>query len=257
VATSYVVYIDESGCEGFRFGDGSSSWFVLSAVVTRTHLDLETVKLVDDVRAILGKEPKKPLHFRDLKHHHRRPFAQAIAAARLRTVSVMVHKPSIAEPEKFQDGSRLYFYAVKFLLERVSWLCRDHLGSQDPGNGTARVVFSNRATMSYDDMRAYLSRLESDPDTFDVAIDWTVIRPEKIESLTAGKLMGLQIADAVAYSHFVAVEPDAFGNIETSYADTLRPVLYRRDQAILGYGVKIWPPPRPEILGASAFLSNL
>lgn len=32
---TFNVYLDESGDEGFQFGQGSSDWFVLSAVVTR------------------------------------------------------------------------------------------------------------------------------------------------------------------------------------------------------------------------------
>ena len=56
---TFVVYIDESGDEGFSFGRGSSEWFVLSGVITRKAHDLETVKLVDKVRARLGKPEKK------------------------------------------------------------------------------------------------------------------------------------------------------------------------------------------------------
>ena len=35
MSASFVVYVDESGGEGFSFGQGSSDWFVLSAVITR------------------------------------------------------------------------------------------------------------------------------------------------------------------------------------------------------------------------------
>ena len=68
MASSFIAYVDEAGCEGFKFGGGSSLWFVLSAVVTRRESDIATVKVIDTVRAALQKPPKKPLHFRDLKH---------------------------------------------------------------------------------------------------------------------------------------------------------------------------------------------
>ncbi len=75
MTASWVVYIDESGDEGFLFDKGSSEWFVLSAVVTQKATDLETVKLVDRVRAqILKRTDHNPLHFRKLKHEHRIPF---------------------------------------------------------------------------------------------------------------------------------------------------------------------------------------
>jgi hypothetical protein len=99
---TFVVYVDESGDEGFNFSHGSSEWFVLSAVVTRETLDLATMRLVDAARTALGRPDKKPLHFRDLRHEHRLPFIHEVSKAALKAVSVLVHKPSIKEPEKFQ-----------------------------------------------------------------------------------------------------------------------------------------------------------
>jgi len=122
---TFVVYIDESCDEGFSFGRGTTNWFVLSAVVTRKAKDLETVKLVDHVRQLLGKPEKVPLHFRDLKHEQRLPLIGEIARANLRAVTVFFFKPLISQTEKFQERYRLYFYATRFLLERVSWDCRD------------------------------------------------------------------------------------------------------------------------------------
>ncbi len=43
---TFVVYIDESGDEGFLFEKGSSEWFIISAAITRKVSDLETVKLI-------------------------------------------------------------------------------------------------------------------------------------------------------------------------------------------------------------------
>ena len=71
---SFVVYIDESGDEGFVFnadGSGSSRWFVLSAAVIRKSNDLQMVSCLKETRGVLGKSPKTPLHFVDLKHDQR------------------------------------------------------------------------------------------------------------------------------------------------------------------------------------------
>ena len=127
---SFKVYVDESGDEGFVFhadGTGSSRWLVLSAVVVRAKNDLAMVKLVSDTRNLLGRKPNQHLHFSDLKHEQRVPYVRQIAASSIRTVSVIIHKPGIHDPEKFQSEKfLLYHYATRFLLERVSWLCRDH-----------------------------------------------------------------------------------------------------------------------------------
>ncbi len=241
MSASFVVYIDESGDEGFSFSKGSSRWFVLSGVVTRRVSDLETVKLVDQVRLVLGKPPKKPLHFRDLKHEQRLPFIQQIAQARIRAISVLLHKPSLVEPEKFRERYRLYFYAVRYLLERVSWFCRDNRNPSSPGDGSAEIVFSNRSGMSYEEMREYFLRLKRQTDILDVRIDWRVVKPEQITAFTPGRRMGLQIADAVASSFFAAVEPSRYGFTEDRYVRMLKPIVYHHKGQYIGYGLKFWP----------------
>jgi hypothetical protein len=241
VSATFVVYVDESGDEGFAFGQGSSEWFVLSGVVTRKASDLDTVKLVDRVRAHLDKPEKKPLHFRDLRHEQRLPFVDAIAKADLRALAVLVHKPALEEPEKFQERYRLYFYAARYLLERVSWYCRDHKGAADPGDGSAQIVFSNRSGMSYVELREYLQHLQTQTGLFDVRIDWSVIRPEQVTAYTAGKRMGLQVADAVAGSFYYAAQPSQHGYTEDRYARMLKRVVYHREGRYQGYGLKFWP----------------
>jgi len=238
---TFVVFVDESGDEGFRFGEGSSDWFVLSAVVVRAVDELQVVKLVDTIRDQLGKPPKKPIHFRDLKHEQRLPFVDQIARARLRAVSVLVHKPTLREPEKFRERYRLYFYAARYLLERVSWYCRDHRTHRDVGDGSAEIIFSNRSGMSYNELRDYLKYLEACSGPLDVRIEWSVIKPRQIVSYRPGRRMGLQIADAVASAFFYAVQPSKHGFVEDRYARILKPVVYRGPNRYLGYGLKFWP----------------
>ena len=111
--TSFIAYIDESGDEGFVFhpdGSGSSRWFILSAAVIRRSNDLQMVSCLNETRLILRKPPKTALHFVDLKHEQRVPYIRRVGALPIRTVSMLVHKPQITEPEKFQN--------TKFLLYR-------------------------------------------------------------------------------------------------------------------------------------------
>ncbi len=114
---SFRAYIDESGDEGFSFnpdGSGSLRWLVLSAVVVREKNDLSLVKLLGDVRKALGRPPKQHLHFSDLKHEQRVPYIRQIAESSVRSVTILIHKPSIREPEKFQSEKfLLYRYATR------------------------------------------------------------------------------------------------------------------------------------------------
>lgn len=238
----FHVYIDESGDEGFKFdqqGKGSSRWFVLSAVVTRKEDDLQTVKLVDRVRTLLKKPSHAPLHFRNLKHEHRLPYVNEISKARLWAVSVLIYKPSILEPEKFMSEPHLlYRYATRYLLERLSWLCRDHRRNKEH---TTKILFSNRSCMSYDELRGYLERLKDRTNELGVRIDWSTIDPKRIEARTHDSLMGLQIADAVASSLYMACELTPQGFNEPRYATMLKPVFYRHKGRCVGYGLKFWP----------------
>jgi hypothetical protein len=95
--------------------------------------------------------------------------------------------------------------------------------------------------MSYSEMRDYLGVLRQQTELTDVRIDWNVVNPEQLTALTAGKLMGLQIADAVAGSFFYAVQPSRHGFTEDRYVRMLKPVVYHREGHHMGYGIKFWP----------------
>lgn len=237
---AFNVYIDESGDEGFSFKDnnaGSSRWFVLSAVVTRSEHDLETVKLVDRVRDLLGKKQRADLHFRHLQHGQRLPYMQEIAAARLRTVTVMVHKPSL-DADVYSSKGLLYNYATRLLLERVSWLCRD---SRKERTDQAKLVFSNRSNMSYQELVTYLAKLKRKTHESDIRIEWSAVDCENVEIYEHKKRMGLQLADAVASAMWCGVNPNGFGFTEPRYAEMLRPTVYAHKGTRFGYGVKVMP----------------
>jgi hypothetical protein len=227
---SFKVYIDESGDEGFVFhpdGTGSSRWLVLSAAVVRTRDDLTLVKLVGDTRKVLGKPPKQHLHFSDLRHEQRVPYVRQIAASSIRTVSVLVHKPEIQEPEIYRSEKfLLYWHATRFLLERASWCCRDNR-VEGEGDGTAEVIFSNRSIMSYENLRDYLRLLQAKGDPLDVRIDWSVIVPGAVRAVNHDQLAGLQVADAIASSLYYATNLNRYGEAEDKYARLLMPTVFR------------------------------
>ncbi len=179
----------------------------------------------------------------DLKHEQRVPYIRRIGELPIRTVSVLVYKPLIAEPEKFQSTKYLlYRYATRLLLERVSWLCRNQRRAGE-GNGFTEITFSNRSNMSYEDIRNYLRLLlrqaEANPES--VQIDGTVIDPDRIHSVEHSKLAGLQVADAVASGFHFAVKVNRYGESETSYLSHLKKTIFRQKGEAMGYGLKVWP----------------
>ncbi len=104
-----------------------------------------------------------------------------------------------------------------------------------------KVVFSNRATMNYKALQQYLEYLDTNRAALGYRAAPEIIRPDQISSFTAGKRMGLQIADAVACSYFKAVEANAFGFTEESYAKSIVARAYRHNGELWGYGLNVMP----------------
>jgi hypothetical protein len=253
MAESFIVYVDESGDEGFNFVPNSSSqWFVLSAVIVREHNDAVIRNTLADVRKMLGKGDNFALHFRKLRHEQRIPYVQTLGKLPIRTVSVLVHKPCLKEPETFRHY-RLYHYCVRLLLERVSWLCRDE-HQKSLGDGSARIICSNRSAMSYIDLREYVRKLVNTGNPLAVRIESSVIKPDQIESKQHAQYAGLQAADAVASSFFFAAQTHRLGFTEPRYVECLTRVVYRHAHEAIGYGVKFWPKDSYELVKASPLL---
>lgn len=133
----------------------------------------------------------------------------------------------------------MYFYFIRYLIERVSWYCRDNFRDGDGGDGTCQLAFSNRSGVSYSEMANYLGLLKKYPITYGVRIHWDAIHPV-IKVRQHDQLNGLQIADAVASGMRYAVDPNRHGNTEPRYSVIFRPITYKRGR-YRSYGVKIFP----------------
>jgi len=246
MTASFTAYIDEAGDEGFKFlddGRGSSRWFVISAVVFRTENKLAPVEALKRARAALNKPSKYALHFRDLKHEQRLAYVQEVCKERFRTVSVLVHKPNIQEPERYSNGKfLLYKYVCRLLIERISWLCRDHRKADDQGDGTVDLVFSDRANMSYESLRDYLNvLLQQSALGGQNTIHWDAVNPNNVRAVSHQKLAGLQVADCIASGMFYASNLSQYGLAEPRYFEMCKPQVYAKNRVRQGYGLKFWP----------------
>jgi hypothetical protein len=152
MAHQFNVYIDESGDEGFVFEEfpkGSSKWFVISALIVHKDSDSVLRDTAAEIRRKCGFAPKHVLHFSDLNHERRVYLINRIASLPVRVASVIVHKEEIEKPETFTEAAfRLYFYATRLLLERVSWFCRDHARQQRLDGCEAHLTFEHRRRMA-------------------------------------------------------------------------------------------------------------
>jgi hypothetical protein len=186
----------------------------------------------------------RELHFYKLNHGQKLAAVQTIAQKPLRVLNVIAAKEPIP-PDIYVEKNQLYFYMTRYLIERISWLCRDDRPMVKEGDGRVKITFSRRGGMSYGDFRDYLRKLKANKEQ-DVQIHWPVIDIDAVDAADHGKSASLQLADAVASSFAAGFEPDRYGNCELRYAETLRPVTYNRKNRAgaknyLSYGVKIVP----------------
>ena len=74
----------------------------------------------------------------------------------MRATSIIAEKTGIP-PGIYTEKNQLYFYLTRFLLERMSWLCRDLRSVVREGDGRVKIIFSRRGGMSYTDFQAIWS----------------------------------------------------------------------------------------------------
>ena len=244
----FTVYIDESGDEGFGklaagpIG-GQSRWLSLGACIVTRENDLKLPKWRDDILARFPNKKTPDLHFKDLKHEQKIVVCQEIAKLPVGICLAMSHKITIpgGKYEKtFKQKGFLYNYLVRWLLERVSATC--HRKAM-PGQCTLKIVFSRRGGTNYQSMIEYFRLMKDGNEVMKPArrIAWSTIDLNQIAVENHSKWAGLQFADCVTSAFASAVEPNAYGNYEHSYADLLRARLLKNGGIALNCGLTVVP----------------
>lgn len=247
MAHSFIAYIDESGDDGlpghFRQpgGEGGPShWLAIGATVWRQSRDLDMVGFAREIISNLPKQRKsKALHFKDLDHAQRVMAISGLATQPFRVTGIFAHKPIIPNGI-YIEKNQLYHYMTRYLIERLSWLCRDYRPFVREGDGRVKIVFSRRGGMSYEDFQDYLRHLRDSHDP-EIQIHWPVIDIDGLEAVDHSQRYGLQLADLAISGLRAAVEFDRYGNLEPRFAETLKPRVYERNGNFLSYGAKTVP----------------
>ncbi|MCY1126908.1 DUF3800 domain-containing protein [Frigidibacter sp. RF13] len=241
---SYIVYIDESGDDGlakFRnpgASGGASHWLVIGACIVRASRDLELVTLRDSIKSECAPQKQgRSIHFKDFNHNQKRRAAQIISGKPVR-FAVVAGLKTAPEASVFAAKNQLYFYLTRYLIERVSWLCRDLRPLVREGDGRAKIIFSRRGGLSYDGFKEYLRRLRDSPET---SVHWPTIDIEAVEAQDHSRKAGLQIADCGVSAVAAALEKDVYGNVEGTYIRELAGNIYNRNGNYLSYGLKLLP----------------
>jgi len=235
----YRVYIDEAGDRGMK--PASSDHFVVSAIIVADVLDAQVRTELATLSQLLGRKPGQVLHFRNLTHPQKVKATQDIAASSIATITnAIICKRHLAGAAALPGSTAyithpdpMYLWALRLLLERVSWWIRDH------GDGTSIVTFAQIKNFQAHKLHSYRNALEMSPTN----IHWPSFAGHafRIASMDAVEL--LQFADSTASALYAAIEPDQFGNVEVRYLQNMAAKLYRYgDSAVTAYGLKVFPP---------------
>ena len=224
MAYGYYAYIDEAGDQGFTFLDpperASSQWFVLSAVVVRDTRRVSEMQAFSEYAKTISDKHWSELHFRKMRHERRAATTMYLASRQIRIISICWNKREITEDDRdhtLHFRTRLYHYAVRYLVERISWLCRDTQPRPNPM--TCRLVFAKCKNLRYGIIRGYLQHLQNS----NTEIHWPAVDVENLIVKPSSEQLGLQMADAVASSIYRGLELSPHQRSEPTYVRHLRP----------------------------------
>jgi hypothetical protein len=115
-----LVFLDESGDAGFKFGEGSSTFFVVTLVIIP---DASSAMTLDNTIANLRLRLRTPknyeFHFAETCPKWRESFMKEINGLNFRYHSIVINKPALTAPG-FHVKESFYKYACKIVLGNAS-----------------------------------------------------------------------------------------------------------------------------------------
>ena len=134
----YRVYVDEAGDRGISAA--SNRHFVVSAAIVADVSDALVRAQLAELRTSLKRHPGHVLHFVKFSHSQRLKAVQDIAGFSIASiVNVVIHKDLIGQPMPAGDmvyisrPDPMYLWALRLLLERVSWFVVENGGTEEIG----------------------------------------------------------------------------------------------------------------------------
>lgn len=242
----FTAYIDESGCDGFNFDGGSTGFLVLGALICRTANLGQYQDATAEIRKAVRK--KDGWIFPSFKKLNTAPgqrwaIAKYLSATKCQVVAVAVHKPALTEQGWQQNKDDLYFQASKFLLERISWACRDthNVGPAQP-DGKVEIIFCKRGGLRYEDLVTYMNRLREDPKKYATKADWNHLDPGLVRDEPHDNDNPAHLAvDHFASALGCAIEEKDHGMFDDRYIRLWADRFYRSNGRVVGNGLKVWP----------------
>lgn len=159
----YRVYVDEAGDRGVS--PTSSKHFVVSGVVVADAHDAAARAERANLAQVLGRQQGQVLHFRKLTHPQKVKAAQEIGRSTIAAITnVIIYKGPLGKPLSAGNMAHIsrpdpmYLWALRLLLERVSWYVGEHGGTD------AIVTFAHVRHFKAEKLHNYRQALELTPE---------------------------------------------------------------------------------------------
>ncbi len=254
----YVVYIDEGGETGLAKvrpidENGSSEWFVLSAVVMRAKWEPDVVGWVRDIRDGIGLKQRPDLHFRTLSPTRKVAVCNRIAALPVRGFVIASNKKNMrryhnANAAKIPSQQWFYNWCIRLLMERVTAFCSERTARDYGERRPIKIEFSRCGGHRYSQTKAYHSYLSFQQEGDKVYLQ----KRQPVRDMLSTDLMfdfphqqraGLQLADIVASAFYQAVDASGPGEWSIAGASALAPIMARENGKQRDFGVALFPTP--------------
>jgi hypothetical protein len=224
------AFIDESGQRGHA--DAASPHFLLGAAVVRT----SNLERVTDSMAQLREDLRRPadsyLSWKNFRSHSDRlHIAESLGSFTwMKSITVVACKRHL-DPGSL-NVDQMYMYQFRLLLERLSWLARQH-------GEVASYTLAHIRKFKIETLREYESRLRE----IQTEIAWGHVDPKGGSIDQPQRDERLQVADLVVSAQASAFNPDRHGRTERRYLEATAPVIYRysKGSSVASYGLKMHP----------------
>jgi len=107
-----LIFVDDSGCTGFKFGRGSTDYFGIAAVFFDDDLDAEETALkIKRLRRALGWHDLHEFKFRKTSKSIKKQFLETVKLLNYRVVITIIDKRNITD-NKYKNNPGEFYYNV-------------------------------------------------------------------------------------------------------------------------------------------------
>lgn len=208
----------------------------MGAVIVRDEFLEDTLAAFDGARGerLQEREFRK---FSEENDKGRFVLSQQIAAKKIRTAFVAIHKPSMLGSYIRDNHANEYNYLLKMLVERISWAVRDAATLPGRPNGPCSLVLSEQRMWPYPEMFAYIQKLREGQ--HNCRAHWEAISADEPDVVPHQNEQPIHLADIAASAFAMAIEPKMHGMTDDRFLRQFAPTIYEKHGK--RFGLKIFP----------------